>query len=217
MRKPATNIRLAFALRLVLLLLLCAGSVTAETPKLNIKLVHDSPLEHRAQEQLLRLAAQYDLKKYTLTRDINIEQGAVAHSSPVLTMNARFLPRPDAGPEQQQTAEDLMLSQYIHEQAHWVLMERHRRDLRDLYGDLKHLFPNLPTAVPEGDGTEQGSYIHIVVIALEWSGTEELVGTERARKVIDWKKDDHYKAIYRAVIDNREKVDAIMKRYGIKW
>src|SRR5438270_6900098 len=110
MRTLATYIRTAFALRLALLVLLCASSVIAETPKLNIKLVHDSPLEHRAQEQLLRLAAQYDLKKYTLTRDINIEQGAVAHSSPVLTMNARFLPRPDAAPDQQQAAEDLMLS-----------------------------------------------------------------------------------------------------------
>src|SRR4051812_18884406 len=64
---------------------------SAETPRLNIKLVHDSPLERQSQDQLQRLATQYDLKKYTVTRQINIEQGAVAHSSPVLTLNGRFI------------------------------------------------------------------------------------------------------------------------------
>jgi hypothetical protein len=195
---------------------ICA-SACAETPKLNIKLAHDSPLEQRAKAQVEHLAAQYDLKKYTLTKDINIEQGAIAHSSPVLTLNGRFVPRPDANAERQQFADDLMLSSYIHEQGHWVMMERHRRDLRDIYGDLKRMFPNMPTAVPDGDGSEQGSYIHIVVIALEWRGTEDLIGAERARKMIDWKKDDHYKAIYRVVEDHRDEVEKVMKRYGVKW
>ena len=191
-------------------------AVFAEAPKLNIKLVNDSPLEHKSQEQLLRLATQYDLKKFTVTRDINIEEHAVAHSSPVLTLNARFLPRPDA-PEQQQWADDLMLSQYVHEQAHWVLFSRHRRDMPDIYKDLKRIFPDIPIAVPEGDGEERSTYFHVVVIFLEWSGMDELVGAERARKVIDWKKDDHYKAIYRAVIDHRAEVEKITKRYGLKW
>jgi hypothetical protein len=199
------------------LLALCAAAVFAQTPKLNLKLAHDSELERRVQSQLERLAAQYDLKKYTLTRDINIEQGAIAHSYPMLTLNGRFLPRPNATDEQRQLADDLMLSSYIHEQAHWVMTERHRGDLRDLYRDLKRIAPQMPTAVPDGDGTEMGSYIHIAVIELEWQGTEALVGGERARKVIDWKKEDHYKAIYRAVVDHREQIQQVLKRYGVKF
>jgi hypothetical protein len=203
-------------------LLVGAGIViskAAETPRLNIKLVHDSPLEQAAKDQLERLAAQYDLKKYTITKDINIEQGAIPHSSPVLTLNGRFVPRADTTAEKRQFADDLQLSSYIHEQAHWVMMERHSRngDLRNIYRDLKSMFPDTPTAVPDGDGTEMGSYIHIVVIALEWRGTEDLIGPERALKVIDWKKDDHYKAIYRVVEDHRGEVEKVMKRYGVKW
>jgi hypothetical protein len=208
------------------------STAAAETPKLNITLAHEShadsapdstaapsPLEkeQQAKEQLERLAKQYDLKKYTITRDIIIEQGAIAHSSPVLTLNVRFLPRPNASVEQQQAADDLMLSSYLHEQAHWVLMTRHRQDLRALFADLKRLFPDLPTAVPEGDGEGRSTYFHLVVIALEWRGTEDLVGAERARKVVDWKKDDHYKAIYRTVEDHRDLVEDVMKRYHIKW
>src|SRR5207253_1540463 len=139
---------------------------------------------------------QYDLKKYTLTRDINIEQGAINHSAPLLTLNLRFTDN-----------DDLALSAYIHEQAHWVLMEWHRQDMRDLYRDLKRLIPDLPVAPPQGDGEERSSYFHLVVIDLEWTGTEDLIGAERARKCIDFKKDDHYMAIYRAVIDNREKIE----------
>jgi len=192
--------------------------LAAETPKLKIKLAQGSPIEQRAQQQLERLAAQYDLKKYTVTRDVVIEQGAVAHSSPVLTLNGRFVPRTDADAEHKQLADDLMLSSYVHEQGHWVLMRRfHPRDLRDMFSDLKRMFPDMPFAVPEGDGTEMGSYIHIFVIALEWRGTEELVGVERARRVMEWKKDDHYKAIYRLVEDHRDEVEKVMRRYGVKW
>src|SRR5438067_24350 len=113
-------------------LLICSAPSVAETPKLNISLKHGTPAEQKKKEQLERLASQYDLKKYTLTRDINVEQGAINHSAPVLTLNLRF-----------SDDDDLALSAYIHEQAHWVLMERHRQDLRDLYRDLKRLIPDL--------------------------------------------------------------------------
>ncbi len=152
------------------MLVVCCA-VFAETPNLNIKTKHGSPLEERRKEQIERLAKQYDLKKFTVTRDIVVEQGAMNHSYPVLTLNLRFLDN-----------DDRALSAHLHEQRHWVLMERHRADMRSLYNDLKRLFPNLPTDPPQGDGGELSTYFHLAVIMLEWQGMEELIGPERARK-----------------------------------
>jgi hypothetical protein len=123
---------------------------SAQTPKLNIKTKHGYPMEEQREEQMEGLAKQYDLKKYTVTRDILIERGAMNHSYPVLTLNLRFLDN-----------DDLALSAYLHEQGHWVLMERHRADKPALFEDLQRTFPNMEIWVPDGDGELRSSYFHI--------------------------------------------------------
>jgi hypothetical protein len=183
-----------------------AIAALAATPKLNIKLKNGTEVEQKKKDQIERLAQQYDLKKYTKTRDIIIEEGVRPHSSPVLTLNGRF-PNND----------DLALSVYIHEQGHWVLMGRLQQSNRDLLADLYKLAPGLPTEFPQGSGDEIGTYYHLAVCMLEWQGLEELVGAERARKAMDFMKNDHYTAIYSAVIDHREELERILKRHGVKF
>ena len=178
----------------------------AQTPKLNIKTKHGGPMEEQRKAQMERLAKQYDLKKFTITRDIVIERGAMNHSYPVLTLNLRFLDN-----------DDLALSAYVHEQGHWVLMERHRADNPRLFEDLHTTFPNLEIQPPAGDGELKSSYFHIAVCMLEWQAMEELVGAERARKVIEWKRGDHYTAIYSIILNQREQVEAVLNRYEVKW
>ena len=185
---------------------LLAARVEAQTPKLNIKTKHGLPMEEQRKEQMERLAKQYDLKKYTITRDIIIERGAMNHSYPVLTLNLRFLDN-----------DDLALSAYVHEQGHWVLMERHRAENPALFEDLQRNFPNMEVRVPEGDGELRSSYFHIAVCMLEWQAMEDLVGAARARKVIAWKQGDHYKAIYATLLNHREQVESVMIRNGVKW
>ncbi len=187
-------------------LALLATRVEAQTPKLAIKTKHSFPLEEQRKEQMERLARQYDLKKYTITRDILIERGALNHSYPVLTLNLRFLDN-----------DDLALSAYVHEQGHWVLMERHRTDNPALFEELKRTFPNMETRVPDGDGELKSSYFHIAVCMLEWQAMEELIGPERARKVIEWKQGDHYKAIYSTLLNHREQVESILNTRDVKW
>jgi hypothetical protein len=185
---------------------LLATRVGAQTPKLNIKTKHRFPMEEQRKEQMERLAKQYDLKKYTITRDIVIERGAMNHSSPVLTLNLRFLDN-----------DNLALSAYVHEQGHWVLMERHRAENPALFEDLQRAFPNMETRVPEGDSELRSSYFHIAVCMLEWQAMEDLVGSERARKVIEWKQGDHYKAIYSTLLNHRDQVEGVLIRNGVKW
>src|SRR6266849_6142031 len=153
-------------------MVLLVARAEAQTPKLNIKTKHGFPLEEQRKEQMERLARQYDLKKYTITRDIMIERGAMNHSYPMLTLNLRFLDN-----------DDLALSAYVHEQGHWVLVERHRADNPRLFEDLQRSFPNLEIQVPEGDGELRSSYLHIAVCMLEWRAMEDLVGPARAQNV----------------------------------
>jgi hypothetical protein len=185
---------------------LLASALSAETPKLNIRTKNGLPAEEQRKQQMERLARQYDLSKYTITRDIIIERGAINHSSPVLTLNLRFLDN-----------DDLALSAYVHEQGHWFLMERHRPENPRLFEDLQRTFPNMDYRVPAGDGELRSSYFHIAVCMLEWQAMEELVGAERARKVIEWKHRDHYTAIYAILLDHREQVESVMNRNGVKW
>lgn len=186
--------------------LLISSVANSETPKLNIRTKNGLPFEERGKEQYERLAKQYDLQKYTITRDIIIERGAIPHSRPILTLNMRFL-----------DDDDLALSSYLHEQAHWLLSERHPRDMPDLFDDLQKSFPNLDYHVPQGDGELRGSYFHIAVCMFEWRAMEELVGPQRALREMEWKQKDHYKAIYALVLANREQVEKILKRHDIQW
>ena len=186
--------------------LFCA-SAEAQTPRLKVRTKrHDDAREEAGKEQILRLAQQYDLKKYTITRDIVIERGVIPHSKPEVTLNVRFLEN-----------DDLALSSYLHEQGHWVLTERGQRRNRPLLEDLMRTFPGLDYERPNGDGEQIGSYFHIAVCLLEWQATEALVGAERARKVIEWKQGDHYKAIYALILSRRGQVESILNRNGVSW
>jgi len=183
-----------------------ASAVSAETPKLNIRTKNGLPMEEQRKQQMERLAKHYDLSKYTITRDIVIERGAINHSSSVLTLNLRFL-----------NNDDLALSAYVHEQGHWYLMERHGAENPRLFEDLQQAFPNLDYRVPQGDGELRSSYFHIAVCMLEWQAMEGLVGAERARKVIEWKLRDHYTAIYALLLNQRPHVESVLNRDGVEW
>jgi hypothetical protein len=178
----------------------------AKTPKLNITLQHNSPAEQKRKEQIEGLADKYDLAKYTITRDIVVDQKAMNHSAPILTQNLRFLDN-----------DDRALSAYVHEQAHWVLMERHRGEAREMLPELIRMYPNIEIAPPYGDGNQGTSYIHLVVLMLEWQALEDLIGTDRARAVMEFKRQDHYKALYATVMENRPQMEKFLKRYNVKW
>ena len=115
---------------LAVLAALASLPMLAETPKLNIRTMHGFPAEEQRKQQMERRSRQYDLKNYTITRDIMIERGAMNHSSPVPTLSLRYLDN-----------DDVALSAYVHEQGHWVLMERHRNDNPRLFEDLGPRFP----------------------------------------------------------------------------
>jgi hypothetical protein len=92
---------------------LVAVASLGAAPTVKITLKHGSDREARTKAQLERVLRDYDLSKYTFTRDVIIEEQAVNHAFPVLTLNARFA-----------DSEDELLSSFVHEQLHWHLRDR---------------------------------------------------------------------------------------------
>src|SRR5271170_3661027 len=96
---------IAKGLILAVVVLTTVSFCLASTPKLKISTKNNSEKEIQRKEQIEKLAAQYDLKKWIFTKDILIEQGVIPHSKPELTLNVRWLDNDDAA-----------LSMLIHEE-----------------------------------------------------------------------------------------------------
>src|SRR5262249_6377435 len=103
-----------------------------------ITTIHNSPLELRTKAQLEHVLATYNLKKYTFTREVVIEERAINHAFPKLTLNVRFADSPDE-----------LLSSFVHEQLHWHLRD-HSRQQQDAIATLRRFYPRVPVGGAEG-------------------------------------------------------------------
>ena len=100
-------------LAFLLILSIARPDVTGTTQGITIDLARGTEREKQTKQTLDQVLATYDLKKYTFTRRVIIEGGAVNHAFPALTLNARFAAAPDE-----------LLTSYVHEQLHWHLRDR---------------------------------------------------------------------------------------------
>ena len=145
--------------------------------------------------------ASYDLEKYTFTRRVMIEERAINHAFPVLTLNARFADSPDE-----------LLSSYIHEQLHWHLRDRGDQQ-RDAVAELSRMYPNAPVGLPEGAENAFSTYGHLVDCYLEILADRALIGPERTGEVIRDK--GHYTWIYKTVLDDESRIAAVVARHHL--
>lgn len=181
---------------------LFSSAVMAQS-QLNLHAVHDAPKEKQTGEQLLRLMGQYDLSKWIVTRDIDIDEDAIPHSNPVLTLHTRHL-KDDA----------LLLSTFVHEQMHRYLAE-HPEDFARAVAELRKLYPKTPVGYPQGSDTEAVNYEHFLVIDLEWQADRELFGELVARQVMEFWSHDHYTWIYQTVLDHRRQFDDVVRKHHL--
>lgn len=182
------------------MLLVALASPAAE---LTLRAAHGSDAEKQTVAQLERLSRTYDLSRWTVTRDIVIEEGEVPHSHPMLTLNTRHLRN-----------DERLLSTFVHEQMHWFLAE-HPEQTASATAALRRLFPETPVGYPEGSDTEAVNYEHLLVVYLEYLADQSLLGEPKAREVMQFWAGDHYRWIYRQVLDDPEKVGAVVKAYGL--
>jgi len=178
-------------LGLIVLALTTAGQENhAET--LRIQLHRGTPLEERGREQLHRLLHTHDLRKWLFTHDVLIQSGVIPHSHPVLTLNTRYLDDDTA-----------QLATFVHEQIHWFLTDQvGHAPTNTAVSELRGLYPQAPTAPPEGARDEWSTYLHLIVCTLELQALTELLGEPSARQQLArW---THYTWVYRTVLTETE-------------
>ena len=100
-----------------------------------------------------------------------------------------------------------LLSTFIHEQSHWYLVA-HQADVDAAVAELHTVAPGLPVGFPQGADTERSSYEHLIVIALEERGLVRLAGELAAEQAMEFWAGDHYRVLYRVVLEKRADIDA---------
>lgn len=188
--------RRSFRAAVLLLLLMMAPATLFAAPPITIQLAHMSMAEFLERAELMQLLKKYDLIKFTFTDRVIINEYAVNHSFPVITLNVVWRSSPDA----------LLLS-YIHEQLHWYL-RAHNAQRLDAIRQLRRLYPNAPVAYPKGGGTAVSTYGHLVVCYLEMQAGRQLIGEKRTKAVIEeipW-----YTWIWKTVVKDEATVGGIV-------
>jgi len=172
----------------------------SNAPPVSIELKSGTDAELKTKEQLQRLLAAYDLSKYTYTRQITVDENAIPHSHPVLTLHTRHL-----------HSDDELLSTYVHEQLHWFL-DAHPQQTAEAEGQLRKLYPKVPVGYPDGAEDEESTYMHLIDCYLEMQADRQLLGPERAAVVMKFWARDHYRWVYKTVIEDESKIGSIAER-----
>lgn len=188
-------------MRLCLPMLLAAlAAPAAAQTGLQISLANDSEAERLTREQLLRLVREHDVERWLYTREISIDERAIPHSHPVLTVHTRHL------------REDMhLLATFVHEQFHWLAIERDAAT-DSAMAEFRAHYPDAPAGGPQGARDQRSTLLHLVVCDLEFQAMTKLVGEERARETLaQW---THYTWIYDRVL-NDPHVREVMTKHGL--
>jgi hypothetical protein len=181
-----------------LTILACATTPAPAPPALEITLEHDSDAERAIAVQLRRLVAEYDVDRWIETRRIHVDERAIPHSHPVLTVHTRHR-GDDHG----------LLATFLHEQFHWL--EAGNPAFRAAMDEFARIWPEAPARGPEGARDRESTYRHLLVNDLEYQAMTMLVGEARARAVLGANR--HYTWIYDRVL-NDPRVREVARRHG---
>jgi hypothetical protein len=195
--------RMRFARLSLLVTCLLMGQPGICESDVSIRLAHDSSREAKIRVQLTQLLGAYDTSRWTFTREVLVDEEAIPHSHPVLTLHTRH------GKD-----DDLLLSTYVHEQLHWFV-SAHPAETKAAVVRLKKMYPRIPVGYPEGSNDEAGNYEHLIVCYLEYKADQALMGELKAREVLDFWAHDHYTWLYREVLAHPDKVGAVVKEAGL--
>ena len=180
--------------KIIATLLITAAAFGAETITIETKNATDH--ERQLKNELEKVLGANDVSKYTFTRTVIVEERAMNHAFPVLTLNTHFL-----------GSDDELLSSFLHEQLHWYLASRPML-MKDAVAQLKRFYPRVPVGLPDGADTEYSTYGHLVDCYLEIQADRQIIGEERTKKVI--RNKPWYLWIYKTVTEDEPRIAAIV-------
>lgn len=178
---------------------LLAQSAPPLSDQIEIELEHDSENERATAEQVRRLVDGYDVERWMWTKRIRIDERAIPHSHPVLTVHTRSL-----------GDEHGLLATFVHEQFHWWMHTRPEAEAAAV-AEFRELFPEVPASDEGGARDEYSTYLHLIVCDAEYQAMAALVGDERARAVLA--SQTHYEWIYETLL-NDPRVREVNLRHG---
>lgn len=160
-----------------------ASPVAAQVagPQLEFTFERNSKAERLAAEQLKKALARYDVARWIYTRQIHIDERAIPHSHPVLTLHTRH-----------NGDEHALLATFLHEQFHWL--EDGNEHFRTAMRSFAEAYPDAPSRGPEGARDLESTYRHLLVCDLEFQAMSHLLGVMRAQEVLA--ANQHYTWIY---------------------
>lgn len=181
----------------------CLSVAVQAQEEIKISLAKGSKAEQQTKEQLQRLLRSHDLTKWIVTKSVMIDEKTIPHSHPVLTLSTRHL-----------KDDELLLSTFVHEQMHWFVSQDQQK-LAAAIKEFQAMFPKVPAGFPDGARDESSTYLHIPVIYLEYRATRELLGELKARLVMEFWATDHYRWIYRTVLERARDIGQIMFKHKL--
>ncbi len=88
----------------------------------------------------------------------------------------------------------------------------HPRAVAAAIAELRAIYPKLAVGGLDGGNDEESSYLHLIVCFVEYQKMKALIGSEPARRVMEFWAADHYRAIYRVVLDDEENIGKVVRR-----
>jgi hypothetical protein len=163
-----------------------------------------APAEQGMRDLIASLLDRYDLAGWIYTDDVTVDQAAMPHSHPVLTLNTEH-----------QHDETMALAEFVHEQLHWF-EEAHAADRDRAIEATRQPYPTVPAARPDGGaGTETSTRLHLLVCYLEYQALKRLLDAERARTTIAAISNDHYRWIYQTVLRDEAIIADIVQQHDL--
>ncbi len=187
---------------LTLIALFASNSLYAQS-NISIALKSGGKEEQQTKDQLQRILQTYDVARWVFTRSVLIDEKAIPHSHPVLTLSTRHL-----------KDDELLLSTFLHEQIHWFLSQNHNKT-EEAKRELRVMFPRAPVSFPEGASNEESTYLHLIVIYLEYRAVRETLGELKARQVMEFWAADHYTWIYKTVLERPRDIGNIVFKHKL--
>lgn len=173
---------------------------------MRIETATGSEREERTKAMLEGLLAEHDTSRWQFTDLVVIDETAVGHSHPVLTLGTKFPVRTRIG----------VLSTFLHEQIHWYLLVQ-REACSAAIADLRVMYPHVPGPPDGGARDERSTYLHLVVNWLELESLRSIVGRDCADETLRaaCRAPVVYHWIYGRVFEDHEAIGQVVRGRGL--
>ena len=78
------------------------------------------------------------------------------------------------------------------------------------------MYPGMPVGGQDGAADRDSGYLHLVVCYLELQADRQVLGPEKTAQVFQFWEHDHYRWIYRTVVQDEAKIAEVVSRNGLR-